>query len=140
VQQLPHPKKGDEDEVEEAHPNHEKLHVPTVNQRQNDSTSNREDRPGGNPTLPELPPDSANVTEISNQPGAYLVKIPEGIRGGMSFPITIHGKQLAVICPNMARPGMSVRIVPPPLPVQQLPQPKKDGGGERGRMFEVIVP
>ena len=63
----------------------------------------------------ELPPDSDNVTKIPNQelgPGeqpAYMVRIPEGIRGGQAFPVTINGQQLTVTCPNMARPGMSVR-------------------------------
>ena len=61
--------------------------------------------------------DSDNVTRIPNQsPPAYLVRIPEGIRGGQQFPVTIQGQQLTVTCPNMARPGMLVRIIPPPPP------------------------
>ena len=71
--------------------------------------------------LPDLPPDSDNVTKIPNQelaPGeqpAVMVEIPEGVRGGQQFPVTINGQQLLIICPPQARPGMSVRIVPPPV-------------------------
>jgi len=38
----------------------------------------------------------------------------DGIRGGQQFPVTIQGQQLMVTCPQNARPGMNVRIVPPP--------------------------
>ena len=68
-----------------------------------------------------LPPDSPNVRRI-NEPNArgghaaYMVTIPEGVRGGQQFPVTIQGQQLMVTCPQNARPGMSVRIVPPPPP------------------------
>mmetsp|Transcript_29298 Transcript_29298/g.62182 ORF Transcript_29298/g.62182 Transcript_29298/m.62182 type:complete len:701 (-) Transcript_29298:618-2720(-) len=112
---------------------------------------------GGGVKLPDLPPDSDNVTKIPNQqlaPGeqpAYMVKIPEGIRGGQQFPVTINGQQLTVTCPNMARPGMSVRIVPPPPPEngatsldrpRQAPQrvanPNKQS--DKTQMFEVVVP
>jgi len=113
--------------------------------------------PGG-AKLPDLLPDSDNVTKIPNQdlaPGeqpAYMVKIPEGIRGGQQFPVTINGQQLTVTCPNMARPGMSVRIVPPPppenngataldrprKPPQRIANPNKQG--DKTQMFEVVVP
>ncbi|KAL9183969.1 hypothetical protein ACHAXT_002055 [Thalassiosira profunda] len=111
---------------------------------------------GGGPKVPELPPDSDNVTKIPNQelrPGeqpAYMVKIPEGVRGGQQFPVTINGQQLTVTCPNMARPGMSVRIVPPPPPEngatsldrprapQRIANPNKQG--DKTQMFEVVVP
>lgn len=113
---------------------------------------------GGGPKMPELPPDSDNVTKIPNQtlaPGeqpAYMVKIPEGVRGGQQFPVTIQGQQLTVTCPNMARPGMSVRIVPPPPPdmngataldrpkqaPQRIANPNKQS--EKTQMFEVVVP
>jgi len=43
-----------------------------------------------------------------------MVTIPDGIRGGQQFPVTIQGQQLMVTCPTNARPGMNVRIVPPP--------------------------
>mgnify|MGYP006181733053 CR=1 FL=1 len=38
----------------------------------------------------------------------------DGIRGGQQFPVTIQGQQLMVTCPQNARPGMNVPIVPPP--------------------------
>ena len=89
---------------------------------------------------PLLPPDSDNVTKIPNQtlshPGeqpAYMVKIPEGVRGGTQFPVTINGQQLMVTCPPMARHPMSVRIVPPPPPPHTKNGMNVDGrqnGGE----------
>jgi len=111
----------------------------------------------GGPKVPELPPDSDNVTKIPNQelgPGeqpAYMVRIPEGIRGGQAFPVTINGQQLTVTCPNMARPGMSVRIVPPPPPengATSLDRPRQaptriqnpNKGKDKTQMFEVVVP
>lgn len=109
--------------------------------------------------LPNLPPDSDGVTKIPNQtlaPGeqpAYMVRIPEGVRGGTQFPVTIQGQQLMVTCPNMARPGMSVRIVPPPPPADangatssntDMPPKHKirnpNAGKDKTQMFEVIVP
>jgi len=112
---------------------------------ENNNTNNN------NNYLPPFLPDSDNVTKIPNQtlaPGempAYMVKIPEGVRGGTQFPVTINGQQLMVTCPNMARHPMSVRIVPPPPPKharnidgrqnnqqqqQQLVQyPNSNGGG-----------
>jgi len=62
--------------------------------------------------------DSPNVQPIQdgNQggPTANMDTIPDGIRGGQQFPVTIQGQQLMVTCPTNARPGMNVRIVPPP--------------------------
>jgi len=62
--------------------------------------------------------DSPNVQPIQDGhqggPTAYMVTIPDGIRGGQQFPVTIQGQQLMVTCPQNARPGMNVRIVPPP--------------------------
>eukprot|EP00956_Cyclotella_meneghiniana_P021906 scaffold40594_cov53-Cyclotella_meneghiniana.AAC.3 len=75
----------------------------------------------GGVEVPEFLPDSDIVTKIPNQdlaPGeqpAYMVKIPEGIMGG-KFPVTISGQKLTITCPDMARPGMSVRVIPPPPP------------------------
>jgi len=74
--------------------------------------------PGRNPAIP---PDSPNVRRINDPSNrgshaAYMVMIPEGVRGGQQFPVTIQGQQLMVTCPSNARPGMSVRIVPPPPP------------------------
>ena len=111
---------------------------------------------GDEKKMPDLPPDSPNVTKIPNQtlaPGeqpAYMVKIPEGVRGGQQFPVTINGQQLTVTCPNMARPGMSVRIVPTPPPADgstsldrpraptRIANPNKQS--DKTQMFEVVVP
>eukprot|EP00573_Skeletonema_grethae_P001076 CAMPEP_0201686764 /NCGR_PEP_ID=MMETSP0578-20130828/1088_1 /ASSEMBLY_ACC=CAM_ASM_000663 /TAXON_ID=267565 /ORGANISM="Skeletonema grethea, Strain CCMP 1804" /LENGTH=875 /DNA_ID=CAMNT_0048170859 /DNA_START=38 /DNA_END=2665 /DNA_ORIENTATION=- len=93
---------------------------------------------GGLPPLPnemQLPPDSDNVSKIPNQtlaPGeqpAYMVKIPEGVRGGTQFPVTINGQQLMVTCPQMARHPMSVRIVPPP-PSKNMDGRNNNGSGQ----------
>jgi len=124
-----------------------------------------ESKNGGGPGmmgLSDLPPDSENVTKIPNQtlaPGeqpAYMVRIPEGVRGGTQFPVTINGQQLMVTCPNMARPGMSVRIVPPPPPTDNGISNRGSQGGpgraphllknpnkhrdDKTQMFEVVVP
>ena len=99
-----------------------------------------------------MPPDSPNVRPINdpnntNGPRAYMVTIPPNILGGQQFPVTIQGQQLMVTCPLNARPGMSVRVVPPPPPTDitsgsngvrpQQPRPKKD---ENTQLFEVEVP
>lgn len=106
---------------------------------------------GGGGSNSNLPPDSSNVRRI-NEPGnmgpdAYMVTIPEGVRGGQQFPVTIQGQQLMVTCPTNARPGMSVRIVPPPPPTdvteqpnQQQVQQKKKEEKEKTQLFEVEVP
>jgi len=71
-----------------------------------------------NNTNNSLLQDSPNVQPIQdgNQggPTANMDTIPDGIRGGQQFPVTIQGQQLMVTCPQNARPGMNVRIVPPP--------------------------
>jgi hypothetical protein len=102
---------------------------------------------------PSIPPDSPNVRRIEDHdnrggPSAYMVTIPEGVRGGQQFPVVIQGMQLMVTCPQNARPGMSVRIVPPPPaegtdltrgPGAPRPEsrPAKD---DTTQMFEVEVP
>ncbi len=64
-----------------------------------------------------LPPDSTNVSLMEgSNPAAYMVTIPENVRGGQQFPVTIQGQELIVTCPLNTRPGMSVRIIPPPPP------------------------
>jgi len=112
-----------------------------------------------NRSPPPTPPDSDNVTQIPDQnllPGeqsAYHVKIPEGVRGGQQFPVTIGGQHLYVTCPNMGRPGHLVRISPPSsrrrnanaltsLEGQVPPPPLLDTDDRRGktRRFEVQVP
>ena len=59
---------------------------------------------------------SASVRAITgSNPPAYMVTIPPGVSTGQQFPVIIRGQQLMVTCPPNASPGMSVRIVPPPL-------------------------
>jgi len=104
---------------------------------------------GGGGANPNLPPDSPNVRKI-NEPGnmgpdAYMVTIPDGVRGGQQFPVTIQGMHLMVTCPTNARPGMSVRIVPPPPPTDITEEPnqrqqKKKEDKEKTQLFEVEVP
>ena len=106
-----------------------------------------------------IPPDSPNVRRIADtNPPAYMVAIPDGIQTGQQFPVTIQGQQLMVTCPPNARPGMSVRIVPPPLPpgtnLNRPPTQNRPSGGhrrdpsgssaggdkEKTQLFEVEVP
>jgi hypothetical protein len=109
----------------------------------------------GAPPKPNLPPDSANVRKVTDPnatgPAAYMVTILEGVRGGQQFPVTIQGQQLMVTCPPNARPGMSVRIVPPPPPTDvtggptaDAPMankpPPKDNDKDATQLFEVQVP
>jgi len=91
---------------------------------------------------------SSNVRRLSEphsngRDPAFMVTIPEGIRGGQQFPVTIQGQQLMVTCPQNARPGMSVRIVPPPPPeTSDSPQPPRTPPpkDESTQLFEVEVP
>ena len=67
-----------------------------------------------------LTPDTENVIKIpqhellNGESSAYKVKIPQGIRPGQTFPVTIHGQQLTVTCPPMGRPDLFVRVNLPP--------------------------
>lgn len=91
------------------------------------------------------------------QPQAYNVVIPAGVRPGRTFPVSVNGRTLQVQCPQNARPGMTVRIVPPPS--MSSPPPGVQSATnlnrppeERGRSevqtnrrtmlqtFEVVVP
>ena len=81
----------------------------------------------------QRPPDSPNVTPADA--GAYMVEVPEGVRGGQQFPVTIAGQQLVVTCPVNARPGYRVRVVPPA--VEPKPRATKE---EDSQLFEVVVP
>ena len=121
-----------------------------------DPNDKEKEKAGAN--MQDAVPDSENVTKIPNQtlaPGempAYMVRIPEGVRPGTQFPVTIGGQQLMVTCPNMARPGNSVRITPPPPTntdgadgkpfanrrPQRIANPNKQN--DKTQMFEVIVP
>ena len=65
-------------------------------------------------TSTDIPAEQSTLPPNSDQPKPIMVRIPEGIRGGEKFRVMINGKSLEVTCPNMARPGMSVRVVLPP--------------------------
>eukprot|EP00934_Nitzschia_sp_Nitz4_P003544 Nitzschia sp. Nitz4//scaffold330_size19141//9624//12045//NITZ4_008746-RA/size19141-snap-gene-0.27-mRNA-1//-1//CDS//3329548160//3534//frame0 len=103
---------------------------------------------GANPMVP----DSPNVRPIQgSNPPAYMVTIPDGIRSGKQFPVTIQGQQLMVTCPPNARPGSSVRIIPPPPPQNVSRPPDSDAPmgrrnkpvekeAEKTQLFEVEVP
>ena len=64
--------------------------------------------------LHEGPPDSPNVER--QEDGAYMVTVPDGVRSGQQFPVTLAGQTLMVTSPINARPGTQVRVVPPPPP------------------------
>jgi hypothetical protein len=93
-------------------------------------------------------PDSSNVAPVPNPDGgpptAYTVTIPEGIRGGQQFPVTIQGQQLMITCPTNAIAGTKVRIVPPPPPEGADPKGFKKNlskdEDEETQLFEVQVP
>jgi len=111
---------------------------------------------GSNNNNPNFAPDSPNVRRIADtNPPAYMVTIPDGTQTGQQFPVTIQGQQLMVTCPTNARPGMSVRIVPPPPPreLSRPPDPNAPMGNrqaapptkppeekEKTQLFEVEVP
>lgn len=98
----------------------------------------------------DMAQDSPNVRRLDEDgPPAYMVTIPEGVRGGQQFPVTIQGQQLMVTCPENARPGMNVRIVPPPPPTDITERPSSNNGStsrgpasskEQTQLFEVEVP
>jgi hypothetical protein len=113
----------------------------------------------------DLPPDSPGVTKVEDPNSrsgaeAYMVEIPNGVRGGQQFPVTIRGQSLIVTCPPNASPGMKVRVVPPPpeegadasggfSPDAQpsapsAPKPPlrrtKSKDDEETQLFEVVVP
>ncbi len=101
----------------------------------------------------ELLPDSPNVMRMEGtNPVAYMVTIPKNVRGGQQFPVTIQGQQLMVDCPINTRPGMSVRVVPPPTTSSNVTSPPTldapMGGGvkpkpkekDKTQLFEVKVP
>ncbi len=116
-------------------------------------SSNNNSKPNAGAANKSLPPDSPNVCPVEDRDGgppAYMVTIPEGIRGGSQFPVTIQGQQLMVTCPPNAAPGTKVRIVPPPPPQDDVessvgmsgnPDSKrKSMADEETQLFEVQVP
>eukprot|EP00531_Pseudo-nitzschia_arenysensis_P006133 CAMPEP_0116121812 /NCGR_PEP_ID=MMETSP0329-20121206/3892_1 /TAXON_ID=697910 /ORGANISM="Pseudo-nitzschia arenysensis, Strain B593" /LENGTH=859 /DNA_ID=CAMNT_0003615641 /DNA_START=144 /DNA_END=2723 /DNA_ORIENTATION=- len=69
---------------------------------------------------------SSSVRTITgSDPPAYMVTIPPGVATEQQFSVIIRGQQLMVTCPPNASPGMSVRIVPPPL-VEEGPMPQNE--------------
>ena len=78
-----------------------------IDQTPNLSDEKNEQRPGG-------PPDSPNAER--QEDGAYMVTVPDGVRSGQQFPVTLAGQTLMVTSPINARPGTQVRVVPPPPP------------------------
>jgi hypothetical protein len=93
----------------------------------------------GAANLAYWPPDSPSVRRIiGSKRTAYMVAIPDRVRAGAKFPVTIQGQQLLVTCPPKARPGMSVRIFPPP-PLNDVTRgPTADT--PKTQLFEVEVP
>ena len=77
--------------------------------------------------------DSPNVRRMEGSENAYMVEVPPGARGGEQFPVTVAGQQLMVTCPPSARPGMSVRIIPPPPAAPSQDVAPAHGGGLGGR-------
>ncbi|CAJ1948129.1 unnamed protein product [Cylindrotheca closterium] len=100
----------------------------------------------------ERPRDSDNVRKIEgSNPPAFMVGIPEGTAPGKQFPVIVGGQQLMVTCPQNARAGMSVRIVPPPMSTDVTQQPSADAPANAApkakpkpkpttQLFEVQVP
>jgi len=121
----------------------ERLQI-TVSLNGDGTISDRDSMP-----LQDLPQDqdSENVTRIPDQhllPGeqsAYSVQIPEGVMEGQRFSIRINGQPLSVTCPNMSRPGMTVKIVPPStLQSSATATRPLVGRQNKTRRFEVTVP
>jgi hypothetical protein len=93
------------------------------------TTSNGVER---NEQRPAGPPDSPNAQR--QEDGAYMVTVPDGVRPGQQFPVTLAGQTLMVTSPINARPGSQVRVVPPPPP-QSKPDnvPPNAAGGPPNR-------
>lgn len=109
--------------------------------------------PGPSSSTPRMPPDSPNVRRVEGgNPPAYMVAIPDGTGPGAQFTVMIQGQELVVTCPPNGRPGMSVRISPPPPatdttrpPAQDAamgrrPEPRPEKKEEKTQLFEVEVP
>lgn len=100
--------------------------------------------------VPAPPPDSENVTMIPDvemvpegelHPGekpAYSVVIPQSAMLGeqRQFPIFVSGKLSTVTCPDLARPGMSVRVTLSDAQLFEVEVPRWVAPGEH---FNVLV-
>ncbi len=78
-----------------------------------DTTAPSSSGGGGGATAPSQP-SSSSSSSPSRQPRAYQVVIPPNVRPGTNFPVLLNGQQIQVQCPLNARPGMTLRINPPP--------------------------
>lgn len=101
---------------------------------------NQQPRPNG-------PPDSPNVRRLDD--GAYMVTVPDNVRAGQQFPVTMAGQTLMVTAPTNARPGTQVRVMPPTRDITSGPQgpagrprppPSRSSDSEATQLFEVEVP
>ena len=89
-------------------------------QEHNTGNNNNNNNSNNDSNNSRIPPDSPNVSRIEGESNSYNVTIPDNIRGGQQFPVSIQGQQLMVTCPVNARPGMKVRVNPPPPPPPTL--------------------
>jgi hypothetical protein len=80
---------------------------------------------------PMGPPDSPNAQR--QEDGAYMVTIPNGVRSGQQFPVTLAGQTLMVTSPINARPGTQVRVMPPrpPMPSPHASSPSSSSSAHR---------
>jgi hypothetical protein len=93
-------------------------------------------------------PDSSNA--FRQEDGAYIVTVPDGIRSGQQFPVTLAGQTLMVMTPPNAHSGTHVRVVPPPRDISPLSRSRfsLDSNGpplgnkeeEETQLLKVAVP
>ena len=103
--------------------------------------------PKEDPNRAAGPPDSPNATRLDD--GAYMVTVPDNVRAGQQFPVTMAGQTLMVTAPANSRPGTQVRVMPPARDITSGPQgpagrprprnPVQDQD-EATQLFEVQVP
>lgn len=107
--------------------------------------------PEDTPSTPSGPPDSPNARRLND--GAYMVTVPNNVRGGQQFPVTMAGQTLMVTAPANATSGTEVRVMPPPPPRNVTVPPQGPAGQPREQsrrssssddeptqLFEVKVP
>jgi hypothetical protein len=81
------------------------------------------------PPKPEGPLDSPNAKK--QEDGAYMVTVPDGVRSGQQFPVTLAGQTLMVTVPTNAGPGSQVRVMPSPPPTDVASGPQGPAGRPR---------
>lgn len=105
--------------------------------------------PQDTPAVHNGPPDSPNARRLED--GAYMVTVPNNVRGGQQFSVTMAGQQLMVTAPANATSGTEVRVMPPPPPRnitspptgpagQQREQARRSSEDDDTQLFEVTVP